>query len=115
MTKRKQLPPTELMAADSLNPALANPAVARCCEAWKRVCDAELQSGTHHVVAEYEANKIFRYTMPPLTSQQNIADYIACVAYGIAIGAINQQDGTRLLYAAQVAISALRRQTNPSA
>jgi hypothetical protein len=108
MAKQTELPPTERMAADLSNPALANPAVARCCAAWKRTYDAEVRSGTHFVVAEYEASKVYRYNMPPLTGYQEIADYITCVTYGMAMAAIVTKEGTRLLYAAQVALAALR-------
>jgi hypothetical protein len=38
-----------------------------------------------------------------------IRDFIACVVHGIAIGAIPSSEGTRLLYRAQVAHSALSR------
>jgi hypothetical protein len=110
MGKRTELPPTELKVGDRTNPVFANPAVARCAEAWKRVYDEEIRHGTHHVVAEFEAHKVFKYNLPPLTSHRNITDYIACVAYGIAIGAMLQHDGTKLLYAAQVALVALRSQ-----
>jgi len=110
MAKRTELPPTERMAADLSNPSLANPAVARCCAAWKRTYDAEVRSGTHHVVAEYEASKVFRYNLPPLTGYQEIADYVTCVTYGMAMAAIVTKEGTRLLYAAQVALAALRCQ-----
>ena len=45
--------------------------------------------------------------MPPLSGHENICDFIACVAHGILIEAISGSDGARLLYAAQVAHTAL--------
>jgi hypothetical protein len=39
---------------------------------------------------------------------------IACVAHGIAIGAIPPEQSAQLLYGAQVAICALRRTPKPS-
>jgi hypothetical protein len=45
--------------------------------------------------------------MPPLSGHENIRDFIACVAQGILIEAISGSDGARLLYAAQVAHTAL--------
>jgi hypothetical protein len=96
------------MAADPNNPALANPAVARCIAAWNRTYHAEIDSGTHFVVAEYEASKVYRYNLPPLTTRQNIKDYIACIGYGMAIACILTPEGKRLLFAAQVALGAMR-------
>ena len=46
--------------------------------------------------------------MPPLSGLDNISDFIACVTYGIVIGAILGPTATRLLYAAQVAGSILK-------
>ena len=43
--------------------------------------------------------------MPDLAGHENIRDFIACVTQGMVIGAI---DSIKLLYAAQVAIGALR-------
>ncbi len=108
MARRKELPFTELMVADPNNPALAHPAIAHCVAAWNRTYHAEIDSGTHHVVAEYEAHKVYCYSLPPLTTRKNINDYIACVAFGIAIGAMLPRDTSKLLYAAQVALGSLR-------
>jgi hypothetical protein len=47
--------------------------------------------------------------MPPLLGAENIREFIACVAHGMLIGAIENKDATRLLYAAQVAFSAQSR------
>ena len=52
----------------------------------------------------------FCKAMPQLSGQENIKDFIACVAYGILIKAIPGPEGARLLYAAQVANSAIRGQ-----
>lgn len=48
--------------------------------------------------------------MPPLSGQQNIQDFIACVAQGMLLGAILVADGSRFLYAAQIAAAASRPQ-----
>jgi hypothetical protein len=53
----------------------------------------------------------FREAMPPLTGRRNIRDFVACVGYGMLIGAIHLNEGTKLLYAAQVAYITNRPQS----
>jgi len=98
--------PTEitLQALDKSNPALQNPAVARCCKAWKRVYRAEHDEGDYY--APTKAAEAYRAALPPLTSRENCRDFIACVAQGMLLGAIEEKDGGKLLYAAQIALSA---------
>ena len=44
--------------------------------------------------------------MPPLSTRDGCLDFIACVAQGILLGAICEKDSSKLLYAAQVALTA---------
>jgi hypothetical protein len=48
--------------------------------------------------------------LPPLSGFENIRDFIACVAHAMLIGAIMDNLGTKLLYAAQIALTTVRRQ-----
>jgi hypothetical protein len=52
--------------------------------------------------------------MPPLSGYENIRDFIACVAHAMLIGAIQSEQGSKLLYAAQVALCTVRNQPAPS-
>ena len=45
--------------------------------------------------------------LPRLSDPESIREFIACVVHGMAVGAIPSAEGTRLLYGAQVAHSAL--------
>lgn len=45
--------------------------------------------------------------VPKLSGADDVRDFIACVALGILIGIFPHAEGTRLLYATQVAYSAL--------
>jgi hypothetical protein len=104
MTIKRQEPlPAILNAADLSNPALANRAVARCCQIWQSVFRAELDRGEHRVLAARSAGEAYCGAMPSLTGEQNIRDFIACVAHGILLQAIEEKNGGKLLYAAQVA------------
>ena len=48
--------------------------------------------------------------MPQLSGYDNIRDFIACVVNAMLIGAIEDNQGTKLLYGAQVALATVRRQ-----
>ena len=87
-----------------------NPAVARCRSAWWTAYrhSEENDKGVFPSVA---AHRAFREAMPPLAGAQNIRDFIACVAYGMLIRAIEGPDAARLLYAAQIAHAAVQRDT----
>ncbi len=87
---------------------LTNPAVARCCDAWARAHQAAASSGKSHIGIRTDADQAYCRAMPPLSGLDNISDFIACVTYGIVIGAILGPTATRLLYAAQVAGSILK-------
>jgi hypothetical protein len=88
------------------SPALENAAVAHCCEVWERTRLQAREAGNSVVVSRVAGHKAFQKSLPPLTGRENIQNFIACVAHGMLIGAILSQDGTRLLYAAQVAMAA---------
>ena len=90
--------------------AITNSAIARCREAWESRYKAEKSKGQNNVVAAHHADASYCDAMPPLLDYESIRDFIACTAHGMLIGAIPHQDGTRLLYAAQVALSTLHRQ-----
>ncbi len=92
-------------AVDKSNPACANPAVARCCKAWKKVYLAVMEDEDNHFHAARSAGEAYRVAMPSLTPRENCRDFIARVAQGILIGAIADKNGGKLLYAAQVALA----------
>jgi hypothetical protein len=91
----------------------SNPAVARCLSAWEPVYRGELANGRHRISATREAAQLYRDAMPPLSGYDNIRDFIACTAHGILVGAIDATDASKLLYAAQVALTTLRCQPSP--
>jgi hypothetical protein len=96
--------------------ALTNPAIACCREAWQSRYKVEKSKGKEAVSAAHYADESYRDAMPPLLDYESIRDFIACTAHGMLIGAIQHQDGTRLLYAAQVALAAFHcqpRETKP--
>ncbi len=100
--------------SDESNNSLENSAIARCFSEWQRVYKAEKAKGEHWVTAEKIAGRAYRRAMPSLSGQENIRNFVACVAHGMLIGAVDGKDGTKLLYAAQVALSTLRGNSVPA-
>jgi hypothetical protein len=99
-------------AVDKSNPSFANPAVAHCCKAWKKVFRAAVDAGKSELTASFQAGEAYRAAMPPLSTRDSCRDFIACVAQGILLGAIPEKDGGKLLYAAQVALAAAKTDQN---
>lgn len=95
--------------SDLSGPAMENSAVARCCQAYMQTIQTARKAHKDRFSARTCANEAYRNAMPPLSGSENIRDFIACVAHGILINAINSSDGARLLYASQVAQGALEK------
>ena len=100
-------------AADEPTAGQENPAVARCMSAWTCAYKAEIAISKSNYSASEEAKKAYRNAMPRLFGYENICNFIACVAHGILIGAIERDNSTKLLYAAQVALSSVHRPAPP--
>lgn len=103
-----------------------SPTIQRCCEARNKAMAAckeaeierlfQVEYNRNRKRAEIEAivdkEKVQQagahaYTgnIPGLASRQDVLDFIACVAHGMTVGAIDPADGPKMLYAAQVALS----------
>jgi hypothetical protein len=91
-----------------VNPALQNPAVAHCCEVWESTLRQALKECNSRAFARVAAHRAYQESLPPLNGDENIRNFIACVAHGMLQGSILSPDGARLLYAAQVAKSVAR-------
>jgi hypothetical protein len=100
----------EYSAGDKSSPARQLPAVAFCCDAWEAAFLAAFSKDQKGFRACGPANRAYRNALPPLCGYQGISDFIACVAYGMVIDAIQDSSGDRLLHAAQVALATLRHQ-----
>ena len=102
--------PKILDAADPSSPALSNFAIARCTTAWEKPYRAQIDKDGFESDAVREAGQAFRAAMPPLTTRDHCRDFIACVAQGMLLGAIDEKQGTKLLYAVQIALTAASAQ-----
>ncbi len=90
-------------------------AIIRCREAYNEAFEACCnghggpgKASTYQ--CEKEASVAFRDVLPPLSSRQNILDFIGCVAEGVLMDAIPENASGKLIYAAQAALGALPRE-----
>jgi hypothetical protein len=84
-----------------------NIAVEVCLQIYTSTMKEEIEKGTKAAVVERLARLAYAASLPKLTNADCIRDFIACVVHGMGIGAIPSSEGTRLLYGAQIAHSAL--------
>jgi hypothetical protein len=90
------------------NPPPRNPAVERCCAARDRSL-LESRAGKRDTYdTKSHAAQAYMAAMPDLADYENIRDFIACISHGMVIGVVHPIEAPRFLYAAQVAIGALR-------
>ena len=68
------------------------------------------QAELSNISVKIHARKIYRDELPVLSTRQNILAFIACVAEGVLIEAINESTATKLIYATQAALGALPRE-----
>jgi hypothetical protein len=91
-----------------------NPAVARCVCVWIRVNKAERAKGKDKCDAKSAANRAYPNALPPLSGEENIRDFTACVTHVMIADIIMESSGAKYLYAAQVAHTTTCRQSAPS-
>jgi hypothetical protein len=90
-----------------------NDAVDRCNRAWLRAFKKELANideGDSEYPATKAGNAAYLRAMPPLSGNQNICDFIACIAHALIIQAVAPMDAERLIAVAKMAVVALGRQ-----
>jgi hypothetical protein len=85
-----------------------NPVVARCGRAWLLYYCQAIFKGESDASARFKARRAYQLAMPPLTGSRNVRNFIACVTHGMLLGALDGNEATKLLYAAQVAHTARR-------
>jgi hypothetical protein len=91
-------------------PPTRNAAVLRCCAARESSLRESRAKNRDNYDTKKFANYAYCDAMPDLSGHENIRDFIACVAHGMVTGVIDAIEGPKFLYAAQVAIGALRRE-----
>jgi hypothetical protein len=85
-----------------------NPAVQRCCAA-RDLARAECRArNAEKYETQQRGGEAYRNALPDLAGYENIRDFVACISHGLLTGDISPINSPQFLYAAQVAISALR-------
>jgi len=102
----------DVRAPGLATPRPGNPraAIRRCCAAWQRSFDAYMTAyndGSDYLAGQH-AGPAYCNAMPILSGDDGIRDFIACAAHGILIGAIPENRGGQVLYAARVAMAAIQ-------
>jgi len=115
----KALGPTPMpLELDVDSPALRNYAVARCAAARDKAYRQNFAKTKNEYKARDAAVAAYRNALPPLCGYDNICDFIACASYGMLTKAIDADTGTKLLYAAQIAMATIsqkaKTQTRPA-
>ena len=103
---------TTLAPGPASAPSNPKAALHRCCAAWQRAFnaymkDADPKNSMESTWAAKDASVAYRNAMPLLAGYEGARDFVACVAHGILIGAIPENNAGQLLYAAQVALATI--------
>lgn len=85
-----------------------NPAVQHCCQARLAAIDRANAANLDRYKVEKISEEAYIRAMPNFLDYESIRDFIACVTYGMIIGAIHPIAAPKYFYAAQVATGALR-------
>lgn len=88
-----------------------NPAVQLCRETFLRTIEECRARKLDNYDTEKQASRAFREAMPHLATAASVRDFIACVTYGMMIDVFGESEGSKLLYAAQVAVGAVRNES----
>jgi hypothetical protein len=88
---------------------MTNLAVCVCDAAFAQEGEKALKDGKSPEMAKHFGKVAYCAALPKLTGARDIRDFVACVTHGIAMEILPGNDGTRLLYAAQVAVQAQKK------
>jgi hypothetical protein len=97
----------------SPQPPARNAAVRRCVEALSRSLEESRKKRRDKYDTDEYASEAYRNQMPDLSGYENIRDFIACTTNALLFGVIDAIEASKLLYAAQVALSVLRHEPKP--
>jgi hypothetical protein len=87
-----------------------SPAVLHCWTAYQQTFAIERGKGVAEPAAFAAGKMAYRQAMPCLSDQNSIRDFVACVTHGMVLTIIPNDDGGKLLYAANVAAGFLRQE-----
>jgi len=60
------------------------------------------------------ANEAFRFAMPPLSTPQDLCDFVACVTHGLVLNTLAMPHAAAMMDAAKVASHAFKLAASPA-
>ena len=99
--------PEVLPPAKPVSPVYA--AVEHCMAAYKMAYRAAGSLGANQEDRHNAGCHAYRLSLPLTQTETDVQAFVNCVTHGIALGAFEGQEPSQLLYAAQVALSAVKR------
>jgi hypothetical protein len=88
---------------------IPNLAVTLCEKSFETALTKAKEEGRSNSEIRVIGKIAYCHAMPRPSGASNIRDFIACVLYGMSVDIISGPEGTRLLYGAQVAHTALTK------
>lgn len=85
------------------------PAVLHCWTAYKQTYAIESGKGATHADAYEQGTTAYRDAIPCISDPESLREFITCVAHGMVLKVIPNEDGGKLLYAANVAAGMFRQ------
>jgi hypothetical protein len=85
---------------------MRNLAVEVCDQSFESTAQQAVKEGNSYETAKELGRVAYCASLPKLAGASNIRDFIACITHAMAMGYMPSIEGTRLLYAAQVAQTA---------
>jgi hypothetical protein len=102
-----QVTPTRINEVSS-HPATRNATVQFCCAARDRSLEDSRAGNVEKYEARERSQQACRNALPDLSGYENIRDLVAFISHGLVTDDFSPINSPQFLYAAQVAISALR-------
>jgi hypothetical protein len=94
-----------------ISSALLNEAVQFCTNAYNKAHSAARAAKEKDYECIKKANRAYKLAMPRLTNYTNMRSFLTCVTYGMIIEVFTYEQGSKLLYAAQIALRSLSHET----
>jgi hypothetical protein len=88
---------------NNIKQALERPAVVLCRRAWESGYRSGMKLTNSRVLARKQARDASLLALPQLSGNQDIRDFIACVAFALAAGVFKKETCMKLLDAAELA------------
>ena len=90
---------------------LPNLVVDQCDRIFTEAAEQTLRDGKSDKIARNVGKIAYCSALPKLSGASHIRDFIACATHAMALEILPGNEGTRLLYAAQVAHQALKKRS----